>query len=122
MKRFIRKSEEIFGMANITPKKSGLSVDIWSDHKGCNRSVSHRCTPRVKVSTSNGSVSVTIEDNPVIKAKSGKLKNSDMRNIQDAMNYIGRNSDLFLKHYNDTEDEFDDEDLFNALREREEYK
>lgn len=38
------------------------------------------------------------------------------------MKYIGRNYDIFLKDYNDVNNEFDDEGMFNALRERGEYK
>lgn len=49
----IRKSkkDDIFGMANLTSRKTGLSADIWSDHKGIERQVSHSNTPRIKITT-----------------------------------------------------------------------
>ena len=120
----IRKSkkDDIFGMANLTSRKTGLSADIWSDHKGIERQVSHSNTPRIKITTKNGSASLTIEPNPVIKAKSRNLKKSDTEVINEAREYVRRNYNLFLKHYYDTDDIFDDEDLFQALRERGEYK
>lgn len=116
------KKDDIFGMANLTCRKTGLSADIWSDHKGIERQVSHSNTPRIKITTKNGSASLTIEPNPVIKAKSRHLKKSDIDAINEAKDYVGRNYDLFLKHYYDVDDVFDDEDLFQALRERGEYK
>lgn len=120
----IRKSkkDDIFGMANLTSRKTGLSADIWSDHKGIERQVSHSNTPRIKITTKNSSAPITIEPNPVITAKSKYLKKSDIDAINEAKDYIGRNYDLFLKHYYDVDDIFDDEDLFQALRERGEYK
>lgn len=42
--------------------------------------------------------------------------------INEAKDYVGRNYDLFLKHYYDVDDVFDDEDLFQALRDRGEYE
>lgn len=121
MKRLL-KSLNIFGMSNLVPSKTGIPVDIWSQHKGIQNKVSHRNTPRVKISTPDVSVSVTIEENPKIKSKSGKIKKSDKNAIEKGIAYVGRNYDLFLKHYMDTDDTFDDEDLFNALRQRGEYK
>lgn len=115
-------SDTVFGMANLVPKKTGLSVDIWSDHKGINRNVSHGNTPRIKITVGSYTVSVTIEENPVIKAESRHGTKSQKNAVKEAMKYIGRNYDVFLKHYMDTDDSFDDESLFNALRERGEYK
>ena len=50
------------------------------------------------------------------------MKKSDENAIQDGIRYVGRNYDLFLKHFMDIDFSFDDEDLFNALRNRGEYK
>lgn len=126
MKRVIlnslrRNQEDIFGMANLNPFKSGLSVIIWSDHSGVRRNVSHSGTPRIKIGTNKDWVSVTISSRPVIKAKSGHIKKSVMDKIDEGIDYVARNYDLFLKHYNDIDFSFDDEDLFQALRERGEY-
>jgi len=119
--------EELFEMANIVPKKSGLKADIWSDHKGVLRNKKDN-DRRVKISyTTDYSVSVSIEENPVILSVSSSLKKKnsgspEWEEINKAIKYVGRNYDIFLKHYNGTDDSFDDEDLYNALRERGEYK
>ena len=109
-------------MANLNPQKSGVPVIIWSDHSGCTRKVSHRGTPWIKIGEENYSVSVTIEPHPIIKAKSRRLKKSELDKIQQGIEYVGRNYDLFLKHFDDTDFSFDDEDLFNELRKRGEYR
>lgn len=46
------------------------------------------------------------------------------KKINEAVEYIKDNVDLFLKHFYDThdKDEFDDNDLFDALRARGVYK
>lgn len=76
----------------------------------------------MKISVESYMVSVTIEPNPVIKTESEHGSKSQKAAVKGAMEYIGRNYDIFLKHCNDVNDEFDDEDMFNALRERGEYK
>lgn len=123
MKIFVRNHEDdVFGMANINPKKSGLPVIIWSDHSGVTRSVSHRESPRIKIGKNDVWVVTSIESNPKILAKSSNIKKNDMQDIQEGIEYVGRNSDLFLRHYRDTTFDFDDEDLYNALRERGDYR
>lgn len=121
MKRLIRSSEDIFGMANLNPKRTNLPVIIWSDHGGIERSVSHRNTPRVKIGNKDYWVSVTISESPKIVARSSSIKKSEMEDIKQGIQYVARNYDLFLKHFQDTDFDFDDEDLFNSLRERGEY-
>lgn len=108
-------------MASITPKKSGLSVRIWSDHGGIKRNTNHN-EARIKLFTSDKSVVVSIERNPKILSKSLNIKKADMNSFEEGIKYIGRNYDLFLQHFNDLTDDFDDEDLFTALRNRGEYK
>ena len=128
MKRIVRpipnwddSTDAIFGMANLVPKRTGLKADIWSPHKGGAEKLPHNST-RVKITIGDSKVSITVEPNPKIKAASPNIKHSDMKAIEDAIDYVGRNYDLFLKHLNDVDDEFLDEDLFQALRERGEYK
>lgn len=112
---------DIFGMANLNPKKTKLKLIIWADHSGIQRKVSHRNTPKVKIGNNDFRVSALISDKPVILDQSRKLKVSEQHNVEDAMDYVAQNNDLFLKHYLDTDFNFDDEDLFNALRERGDY-
>lgn len=122
MKRNLYSSKDsVFGMANLNPAKTGLEVVIWSDHGGkyMNR---HHNTPRVKIGSTDFQVSVSIESQPRILASPKSMKKSDLKKIQEGMNYVGRNYDLFLKHFEDENFQFDDEDLFNALRQRGEYR
>ena len=118
--RLITENEILIEMANIDTKGSHLQADIWSDHNGISRNKKDK-QPRVKIGTSNSEVSVSIEKEPKILAQTKNIKQSDMKKIKDAMKYVGRNYDLFLKHYNDTNNEFRDIDLFKALAERGDY-
>ena len=121
--KILLKSEHVFGMANLSPKRSGLSVNIWSDGSGILRTVSHSETPRVKIGYLDGrGVSVTIEAEPEIKAQSQDIKKSEMNAIEEGIKYVSRNYDLFLKHYMDTDGSYDDDDLTDELRARGEYR
>ena len=125
MKRLIirNKLNSVFGMANLIPRRTGLNANIWSEHSGILYNFSHVNTPRVKIRSGEYQVSVTIEDSPRIVARnSNNPKKSDEIHVKEAVEYVGRNFDIFLKHYLDKTDEFDDEDLFNALRKRGEYE
>lgn len=119
--RLITENEILMEMANLSYNRTNLQADIWSDHRGSIRNKRDK-QPRVKISTSDAEVSVSIERKPKILAQTKNIKQSDMKKIKEAMNYVGRNYDLFLKHYNDRTNEFDDYDLFMALAERGDYK
>ena len=125
MKRLIIRDKltDVFGMANLIPRRTGLQANIWSEHSGILYNVSHKNNPRVKIKSGEYQVSVTIEESPQIIVKNtSHPKKSDEIHVKEAIDYIGRNYDVFLKHYLDETDDFDDEDLFNSLRERGEYK
>ena len=118
MKRYISSSSEIFGMANLSMKRTGLPVVIWSDHQGVSRSLKHSI-PRLKIGrVGEFDISVSISSEPKILAKSSGITQSQLKLCKSAIQYVADNYDLFLKHYNDTNEEFDDEDLYEALRER----
>lgn len=117
----ITENEILMGMANLSPKRTNLQATIWSDNNGAKRNKKDK-SPRVKIGTSDSEVSVSIEKEPKILAQTKNIKQSDMKKIKDAMKYVGRNYDLFLKHYNSSSDVFDDYDLFQALAERGDYK
>lgn len=113
--------DAIFGMANLVPKNTGLKADIWSPHKGGGEKLPHSYT-RVKITYGDAKVSVTVEPKPKIKAQTPNIKHSEMKAIKEAMEYVGRNYDLFLKHLNDVDDEFTDLDLMRALSDRGDFK
>jgi hypothetical protein len=117
------KSDYVFGMALLNPKKSGLSAVIWSEHSGILRKTSHDKIPRVIIGWHGDLyVSVTINDIPEIILKSREIKDSEISAIREGIEYVAKNHDIFLKHYMDTDESFDDDDMFTALRERSEYK
>lgn len=118
--RLITENEILIEMANLSPKRTHLQATIWSDNNGISRNKKDK-EPRVKIETSNAEVSVSIERKPKILAQTKNIKQSDMKKIKDAMEYVGRNYDLFLKHYNSSNDVFDDYDLFMALANRGDY-
>ena len=120
--RIIEDNEIIMEMANLTSRRTGLpAVTIWSDQSGINRNKPDN-DARVKITGLDYEVSVSIEKKPRILARTKNIKQSEMNNIKAAMEYIGRNYDLFLKHYESSEDIYDDDDLKNDLRKRGDYK
>lgn len=124
MKKWIHSSESIMAMANVNKKRTGLSVNIWSDGQGCLRNKPDTI-PRVKLNSPNGDISVSISENPQVLAPKNwqkKFKKSDIEAFEEAIDYVARNYDLFLEHYNDTDFSFDDEILFDSLRDRGDYR
>ena len=121
--KIVVSKNQIFGMANLNPQRSGLgNIVIWSDHGGISRNVKHNL-PRIKMTANDASLVVSIEPIPIILSKRGIDKISDARRIfKDGIDYVGRNYTTFLKHFNDTDFSFDDEDLYAELRSKGEYK
>ena len=117
-----KNAQPLFEMSNLITKNTGLSVDIWSDHKGVLGKYKHK-EPRVKMGKRGQfMISVSIESKPKILVKSKGITESQLKSCQSAIEYVGKNYDLFLKHFNDIDDSFSDDDLKNALRERGYYK
>ena len=125
MKRYIKYTEDIMAIANVNYKRSGLSCNIWSGGQGCTRNKPD-VVPRVKLRKDDDWISVSIEEHPRVLAPRGNwrkdFKQDTIDAFEEGIEYVARNYDLFLAHYNDRDLSFDDEDLFNALRTREEYK
>lgn len=123
MKRWIHASEDVFAMSNLNPRRTNLPVIIWADHSGVGRKVSHRNDPRVKISKDKYEISISIEEHPQIKAQShSRIPKVVMDDLQEGIDYVARNWDIFLQHYQDTDFSFDDDDLKDELRARGEYK
>lgn len=119
MKRVISNStQNVYAMANLDAKNTGLKCIIWVDSFGARRNGKHS-KPRVKLEQGKYSASVLVSDNPVILAQTNNIPHSVEANFKDAMKYIARNSDLFLDHYYN---KLTDADLMFALKERGELK
>lgn len=114
-------NEPLFEMANLSPKSTNLKVVIWSEQQGFKRNKKDK-TPRFKIEGREYELSYSLEEKPKLLAKSGKIKQSDKKDIKQALDYVIRNLDIFLKHYNSTPFEFDDDDLKDELRKRGEYR
>ena len=117
MKLVIRESEDVFGMSNISPRKSGLPCVIWLDDQGINRKVSHH-VPRVKINSSGYWISVSISNSPKILRQDANIPHSVMKDMKKGIDYVSRNYDLLLKYNNDTDFSYDIEELYKDLRSR----
>lgn len=121
MKRLVRDFDYVFSMSNISPKRTGLSCNIWVDDTGSYRNVPHS-VPRVKITEGDYQISVSISDNPKVLAKSTHIPHSVMKHMRDAMSYVSRNYDILLRYYKDGGETYDTQDMFDDLRSRGEFK
>ena len=117
----LNESESLFEMTNLTPKRTGLNVIILSEQNTEIKNESSK-EPKFKIIGKDYSISYSLVENPKILAKSGKIKHSDIKDIEDAIDYVCRNLDLFLKHFKMSAFEYDDDDFKDDLRKRGEYK
>ena len=122
--KILKYNEDIFAMANVNKRRTGLNVNIWSDGQGVLRNKSD-VIPRVKLIDGDDEISISIEETPRVLAPKDwehKFKKSTIKNFEDGIDYVARNYDLFLRHYMDTDLSFDDQDLFLELQNRGEFK
>lgn len=109
--------------ATLSNKRTGLKVDIWSKWNVAEIS---KETPNIIIGRAEYwnryIIVVTISSNPKIIAKTPNITEEQKQELEEGIKYVARNYDLFLKHYNNDGNYFDDEDLINALKEKGEYK
>lgn len=112
--------------ATLTTKRTGLKVDIWSKWNVAEIS---KEKPNIIIGKAEYwnryIIVVTISSNPKIIAQTPDITDEQKQELEEGIKYVARNYDLFLKHYNNDGNngkDFDDEDLINALKERNEYK
>lgn len=113
--------DELCYMLNLTPKRTGLKVIIWSEQNGESRNKSNKI-PSVKITGKDYEISISLEESPRELTRSGKIEQKDEKDIQNAIDYISKNLDLFLRHFKTSPLEFDDDDLKEELRKRGYYK
>ena len=124
MKKWVHDKDYVMAMANVNKRRTGLNVNIWSDGQGCLRNKSD-VIPRVKLVRDDESISVSISSDPQVLAPKNwksKFKKSTLDDFEEGIEFVRKNYDLFLAHYMDEDLSFDDEELFNNLRERGCYK
>lgn len=109
--------------ATLSNKRTGLKVDIWSKW---NVAEITKEAPNIIIGRAEYwnryIIVVTISSNPKIIAKTPNITEEQKQELEEGIKYVARNYDLFLKHYNNDGNYFDDEDLINALKEKGEYK
>lgn len=109
--------------ATLSNKRTGLKVDIWSKW---NVAEITKEAPNIIIGRAEFwnryIIVVTISSNPKIIAKTPNITEEQKQELEEGIKYVARNYDLFLKHYNNDGNYFDDEDLINALKEKGEYK
>lgn len=109
--------------ATLSNKRTGLKVNIWSKW---NVAEITKEVPNIIIGRAEYwnryIIVVTISSNPKIIAKTPNITEEQKQELEEGIKYVARNYDLFLKHYNNDGNYFDDEDLINALKEKGEYK
>lgn len=127
-KQYMENQKYLYKMADLSKKRTGLKVNIWVDHGGNNfRNVKHD-TNRIKLGIRGEfEVEVSLSANPKIesyypkdlfKSKNG----TKVKAINQGIEYIGRNYELFQKCLDDKDEEYDEDDLKNDLRLKGDYK
>lgn len=112
MKRVVK--EDIFGMANLYPKRTGLPVMIWVDNLGAEIKVGHNL-PRLKVQNVPGDKAVddafvlSIDKSPKILSGKCKLSSKDFKTV---VEYVSNHYDDFLAQWNQ---EINEDDLKERL-------
>ncbi len=103
----------------LTVRRTGLKTNIYPEK---NRSKSsnvrvHNDLPRIRVANNENkygdTFSITLEENPRVIIGENKLSKEDFDKICD---FVRKNLDILLKHF-DPDNEFEDEDLWDALEE-----
>lgn len=119
MKRVILSSlkrnqeDDIFCMANLYPKHTGLPVVLWVDNVGYARKVQHNI-PRLKVQNVRGNkavddtFSVSISKEPKVLSGENKLSSKDWKAVKQ---FISDNYEYFMQHWNQEIDEYELKDL-----------
>lgn len=115
MKRYIKAAEQdVFGMANLYPKRTGLPVVLWVDNVGVNRNVEHN-KPRIKVQNTLGdkvvddTFTLSLEKNPAVLAGNNKLNSKVFKLV---VNYVKDHLDDFLASWYQ---EIDEDELKERL-------
>ena len=123
IKKNLEESEDLFGMANLPGTKTNLrTATIWSDGGGVFRKRKDKL-PQIKVGIKDEFlVSLSLDDELKELYKARVIKKSEDKIINLAKEYIKRNLDLFIKHYNSSAYEYDDDDLKYDLAQRGYYK
>lgn len=119
--------KKLYEMADLSRKRTGLKVNIWVDHGANNfRNIEHD-TNRLKLGIRNEfEVEISLDDMEIksyypkdLYTKKGSNKTQA---IDEGIEYIRKNKELFQKCLDDKDEEYDEDDLKDDLRRRGFYK
>lgn len=104
--------------ATLTPKETGLKASIYPEKNRFSSGVRvHNDLPRIRIANTEikyeDTFSVTLEENPRVIIGENKLPKEDYKEICD---FIRKNLEVLIKHF-EPDNEFDDDELWEALKE-----
>lgn len=106
-----------FYSTELKPSKTGLKASIYPEKNIFSGVRIHNDLPRIRIANTQNkyedTFSITLEENPRVIIGENKLPKEDYKEICD---FIRKNLDVLLKHF-DTNSEFEDDDLWDALKE-----
>ena len=105
-------NNELYEMANIQPNRTGIKAVLYSKYDGVN--TENNTVPKIIAKINNESFSIKLK--PVkIETNTTKLPIDVIYKINEILEYINRNEDLFIEHWNG---KIDDVELILALESR----
>lgn len=107
--------KEFLNACNITSEITNLKVNIWSIHNGIKEHLYYK--PKIKIGIKDKFyIIVILEKNPIIIYKTLDMTKDEIQKCKEGLNYVIDNIGLFLKHYQDEKNKFDDNNLINELK------
>lgn len=105
-----------FYSSTISPRRTELKVNIFPEKNEFGSNIKD-FLPKIRVQNKiddyQDTFSITLEENPRVVIGENKLSEEDYKMVCD---FVRKNLDLLLKHF-DSDNEFDEEELWNALKE-----
>ena len=96
------EKEQLFEMANLQPRTTGLKTVLYSTFDDDEESYQHS-SPRVKIKTINaGRFPILLEPSVEPLNNNGeydRLKNEDLKIVDEAVEYVKENKESFLSHW-----------------------
>lgn len=101
------RGENLYEMANLGPKKTGLPYGIWISHKG-----SARHGPRIKAypngySDKKAVIVISVDSNPSVIRRPRSPKVS-AQNVNRLIEYVKKNEGILRQYWDDNDMDTDD--------------
>ena len=109
-----RFEKEFLDACNITSQITGLKVNIWSIHNGNKEHLYYK--PKIKIGQEKSYLIVVLEESPIIIYQTLDMTEVELETCKEGLRYVVDNIDIFIKHYQDQKNKFNDNDLINELK------